>query len=57
MSFLVGQPSIDRTIRNRDGETAMDVVCRRAKERTSGLAQTIKQLLKGALSSSRDQRS
>ena len=39
MSFLVGQPSIDRTIRNRDGETAMDVVCRRAKERTSGLAQ------------------
>ena len=55
MSFLVGQPSIDRTIRNRDGETAMDVVCRR--ERTSGLAQRIKQLLKGALSSSRDQRS
>ena len=47
MSFLVAQPGIDRGIRNRDGETAMDVVCRRAKERTSGLAQRIKQLLKG----------
>ena len=56
VSFLVAQPSTDRGIRNRDGDTAMDVVCRRAKERTSGLAQRIKQLLTGALSSSsRDQ--
>ena len=47
MSFLVAQPGIDRGIRNRDGETAMDVVCRRAKEKTSGLTQRIKQLLKG----------
>ena len=51
MSFLVAQPGTDRGIRNRDGETAMDVVCRRAKEscseKSSGLAQRIKQLLKG----------
>ena len=38
MSFLVAQPGIDRGIRNRDGESAMDVVCRRAKERTNDLA-------------------